>query len=317
MILRFLPDLSKLDISANGAELASIMGVDQDEQGKRVYTWPESRQVFVHTFQNPVLVTDNHKISQLEPAIRDTVFALYNSFTPKITEYDGVRLKFEQRKYPGVWGPSIDTLLFCKALSQLDLSKVKTAVDIGCGSGMISKYVLEKAAPNLESITLVDINPVAGECIKENIKDARAEFKAIDGIKFLSQDKQYDLVLCNPPYIRRPRSIEDNSYEGIGLLVHLIKETPRIVTPQGSLVTNISSLSGSIAQEAIAQAAVIDKVIESMQVPLKVYNVLNNKEWMDYLLAHGLEKNRRNGYDYWQQINIHQIQPTPAKRGTE
>ena len=41
-----------------------------------------------------------------------------------------------------------------------------------------------------------------------------------------------------------------------------------------------------------------------MEVPLKVYNVLNNKEWMDYLLERGLKKEHRDGYDYWQTIKI-------------
>ena len=113
MILRFNQDLTEQAIYAHGNELAEIMGRDKDASGKRTYTWPETEEQRVAMFENPVLVTDNHRIAQLAPALRDTVFALFGK-PVKVTEYDGTSLRFEQRLYPGVWGPSIDTLLFCK-----------------------------------------------------------------------------------------------------------------------------------------------------------------------------------------------------------
>jgi len=307
MIIKFDKEITRQEIYANGAELAQIMGIDKDKHGKRVHTWPKRKKLHVVTFDNPVLVTDNYKIGQLEPALRDTVFALYAS-PIKTTDYDKTILDFEQKKYPGVWGPSVDTVLFCRALEGVNLEDVKTAVEVGSGSGFISKRVLEKA-PNLEEMTLIDLNKYALKCAKDNIKDERTELVTGNAIAHM-EGKKYDLIICNPPYIPRPKSIDDNPYEGISLLLYLISQAKEHLTEQGSLITNISSLCQDIAGEVIAGADVEFKGLDAMDVPLKVYNVLNNKEWMDFLLKEkGLVKDRHDGYDYWQTISIIEIRP--------
>ncbi len=304
MILRFSPDLAELAIYAHGSELAEVMGKDKDGAGKRTYTWPDAEEQHVVTFENPVLVTDNHRIAGLEPSLRDTIFALFGK-SVKVTEYDGTSLRFEQRLYPGVWGPSIDTLLFCKGLRALDLSKVKTAVEIGCGSGYISKYVAQHA-PQLESLTIADINPKAIECAMQQQFPMQPMFVMGDGIKHI-QGKKFDLVLCNPPYIPRPRSIDDNPYEGISLLHYLLSYASDHLTEGGRLVTNISSLCAEQAAHAVAESGVKVRELATLEVPLKVYNVLNNPLWMEYLLDKGLKKEKKYGHDYWQRIRIVEV----------
>jgi tRNA1(Val) A37 N6-methylase TrmN6 len=304
MIIKFNKEISEQEIYANGDELARIMGLDKDEKGNRVYTHPKEKMLHVVTFKNPILVTDNYRIGNLEPSLRDTLFALYGS-PIRITEYDNTSLEFEQKRYPGVWGPSIDTLLFCRALDKADFKTQKKAIEIGSGSGFVSKYILEHT-PSLESLTLIDLNKYALECAQENIKDRRAKFFTGDGIEFI-QGKKYDAIICNPPYIPRPKSIDDNPYEGVGLLGYLISHAPQLLTNNGVLITNISSLCKGITKKMINESNVEVKTLDSMEVPLKVYNVLNNKEWMDYLLERGLQKNRHDGYDYWHTIAITEL----------
>ncbi len=304
MIQRFSEDLSKLEIYANGVELAQVMGLDRDEHGNRVHTWPNEKRVHVVDFENPVLVTDNYKIGQLEPVLRDTVFALCGS-PVKTTEYGNTRLEFDQKKYIGVWGPSIDTLLFCKAVGNSELRNTKRAIELGFGSGFISKFILNEA-PDLELMTLVDFNGYAKLCAEKNINDKRARIVVGNGVDSI-KEKKYDLMVCNPPYIPRPKSIDDNSYEGIGLLHYLITNASKHLNPDGRLIVNISSLCERIIRKAIDESNVSVRELDKMEVPLKVYNVLNNGEWMDYLLQKGLIKNNRDGYDYWQTIRIMEI----------
>lgn len=307
MIQRFSDDLSMQEIFANGDELANIMGIDKDENGDRVYSHPKEKEKHVHTFKNPVLVTDNYQISKLDSTLRDTLFALFGMST-KITEYDSTSLEFDQQKYKGVWGPSIDTLLLCKALKNLDIKDVKKAIEVGSGSGFISKYTINKT-PNLESMTLIDMNRYAFDSAADNIKDKRAEFFIGNGITFL-EGKKYDLLICNPPYIPRPKSIDDNPYEGTQLLNYLIKNLHTLLTPNGSFITNISSLCEDIVAKTIQETGVQTRVLESMHVPLKVYNVLNNPEWMDYLLnKNGLKEDNHKSYRFWQRIDIVEIRP--------
>ncbi|MCK5699060.1 MAG: methyltransferase [Candidatus Aenigmarchaeota archaeon] len=305
MIIRYNKDLSKQDIFANGDELAQIMGHDRDNDGNRVYNYPDDKKEHVVTIDNPVLVTNNYRISNLEPSLRDTVFALF-SRPVTTTEYDGTKLRFEQKKYTGAWGPSIDTLLFCRGLEHINLEDVTDAIELGCGSGFLSKYTLDNA-PNLENMTLVDFNKYAILCAYDNINDPRAMFVTGDAVKYLT-GKSYDLILCNPPYILRPKSIDDNAYEGLELLHYMITNADEHLNDGGKIITNISSISRDEVDKFIEDAGVEAREIDAMEVPLKVYNVLNNEEWMNYLLdGHHLKKERKDGYDYWQRIAITEI----------
>jgi hypothetical protein len=46
-----------------------------------------------------------------------------------------------------------------------------------------------------------------------------------------------------------------------------------------------------------------------MEVPMKVFNVLNNKEWLDYLINEKwLKKEMRDGHEYRQTLYIYEIQ---------
>ncbi len=310
MIIRFSKDLSKQEISANGYELAQVMGLDKDEKGNRIISRPKEEKKHIITFENPVLVTDNYRIAKTgeeDSTKRDTLFSLFSSGF-KIIEYDNISLEFDQKKYKGVWGPSIDTLLFTRALSKIDLKKIKSAIEVGAGSAFISKYIL-KNAPDLEAMTLIDLNKNSLDCAIDNIDDGRASFYVGDAIRFLDE-KKYDIIACNPPYTPRPKSIDDNPYEGLQLLNYLIANSSKNLSKEGFLLTNFSSLSADTTYRFCEESGCSVKEIDSMRVPFKVNNVLNNKEWMEYLTdERGLKKERREGYDYWHDITIVRVQP--------
>ncbi len=299
MILSFSKTLDNEEIFANGSELASIMGYDR-KNGKRILSYPENHLLKVHTFSKPVLVTDNHKISKLSPSLRDTLFSLFSA-KPRTVEYNGVSV-IDRGKYPSVWSPSIDTLVFAKYADKLFSStKIKKAVEIGTGSGFLSKYLLYKNK-FVESVLVNDINPDAIRFAMENINDKRALFYAGNGVEKI-KDEKYDLIICNPPYIPRPKSIDDNPYEGIGLLYYLIHNGQNYLNNKGIFITNISSLCWKIVLKD--KPAMKLKILGSLEVPLKVNNVMNNKEWLSYLLKNKLlMKKHKAGYDYWQKINI-------------
>ncbi|MBU2036713.1 methyltransferase [Patescibacteria group bacterium] len=299
MIIKISQDLKTQEYWANGVELASIMGKDR-QSGQRVLTYPDDKKMLVHKFDRPVLMTDNYRIGQLAPGLRDTLFSLCAS-RPRIVEYDGVST-FWDESHINVWCPSIDTIIFAKALGQL-VSKgerFKSAVEIGCGSGFLSKYVLEKFS-GIKSILINDINQYAVKCAMDNIKDKRASFYVGEGLEKIKNQK-FDLIIANPPYVPRPASIDDNPYEGVGLLNHLIQEGHKYLNPGGLLVTNVSSLCSGISLKEKPKMPIT--VIEKMTVPLKVNNIINNKFWLDYLIKNGMKKEHKDGYEYWQTLSI-------------
>ena len=300
MIIKISKDLKKEEIWANGVELASIMGKDRIK-GKRVITFPEKDKMFVTSFKNPVLITDNYKIAQLPPTLRDTLFSLFGS-KHRIFEYDGVTT-ISDASHINVWSPSIDTVLFAQALDKVFKKRknFKTAAEIGTGSGFLSKYILAKVK-NLKSMLVLDINPYAIKSAMDNIKDSRAIFYAGDGLKKIKNEK-FDLLICNPPYVPRPKSIDDNPYEGVGVLNYLIQHGQKHLNKDGILVTNVSSLCWDLVMKT--QPELPYKIIAKMRVPLKVNNILNNKAWLDYLVKNqGLKRKMAKGYEYWQEIYI-------------
>jgi len=300
MIIKVTNDLKKQDIWANGVELASIMGKDRIK-GKRVLVFPETKKMHVHTFSGPVLMTDTYKISKLDAIKRDTLFALFGH-KPRIVEYDGISTYWDE-SHVNVWCPSIDTLLFAKALKKIKpkLSKFKTGIEIGCGSGFLSKYVLEKNK-NFKNFIVNDISKYAIKSAKDNINSKSASFYIGDGINKI-KGKKFDLMICNPPYVPRPGSIGDNPYEGINLLKYFLQEGQKHLNPGGIIITNISSLCEDMVLETLPTMKMT--VLEKMTVPLKVNNIMNNKVWLNYLLKQRhLQKKHKGGYDYWQGLKI-------------
>ncbi|MGV8086672.1 MAG: methyltransferase [Candidatus Woesearchaeota archaeon] len=307
MIIEFTSDLKKQDIYANGIELIQILGIDCDSSGNRITTRSDDEKKLVVSFDNPVLVTDNYKIGLLDPVLRDTTFALFSSHK-KMIVYDSVSMNFEQRRFPTVWGPSIDTILLCKALKTLKnnsgLDDVKKAIEIGSGSGFVSKYLLEKNS-QIKQVTLIDINKEAKDCAELHIKDPRMKFVVGSGMDYIL-NKKYDLIICNPPYIPRSTTVEDNPYEGIGLLSSLITKGYESLNKNGMLLLNISSLCEKQEIALIKEMGLKYEKIDTLTVPLKVFRVLNNDSWMNYL-HNAMKKETHDGYHYWQTISIYKI----------
>ncbi len=304
MIIEFSDELDTMNVYAQGKELASMFAQDKDEQGQRVYTWPKTKKQLIYSFSNPVLLTDNFCIAQLSPTLRDSLFNLFQA-TIKTTTYKTTSIVFNNQIYLGVWGPSIDTLLLCKAIDSLKLSSVQSAAEIGSGSGFVAKHVL-KQLPHLENMDLYDLNEHALTCWKDNIDDKRAQFLIGDATQ-LMQGKTYDLVICNPPYIPRPKSIDDNPYEGVFLIAHLLEQAHTYLNEKGKLILNFSSLCRHLVDPLIEKYNLEMKQLDEMKVPLKVFNVLNNPQWLSYLEQNGLEKIEREGYEYWHTITIFEI----------
>lgn len=306
MLHKFSPDLSQDSIYAQGNELATVMAQDKDEHGKRIYTYPKHATLHVVDLPNPVLVTDRYKINTIQEYIkRETVSTLFES--PFVTiDYDGVTLDFEKFKYPGVRSPSIDTLFFCRGLKHIDLTKYSTAIEVGSWPGFIAKY-LGETHPNFKKIILNDINVHAEEYFHDHYTDSKFSFYLWDGKEYMEKHK-FDIITCNPPYIPRPASIDDNPYEWLSLPIYLIENIKKILAKDGKLFVNLSSLSLPIMQQFLDNPEIIVKEIDTIEVPLKVFNVLNNPLWMDYLIQEKwLKQDYHDGHEYWQKLHLYEI----------
>lgn len=306
MLHKFSPDLSQDSIFAQGNELATIMAQDKDADGKRIYNHPKDASLHVIDLEKPVLVTDRYKINTITDYIkRETVFTLFES--PFVTiDYDNVKMDFEKFKYPGLRSPSIDTLFFCRGLQKWDFKSYSSMIEVGSGPWFIAKYLGEKNI-NFKKIVLNDINASAQEYFKDHYTDPRFSFYLWDAKEYL-EDQKFDIITCNPPYIPRPKSIDDNPYEWLSLPIYLIENIKNILADQGKMFINLSSLSLPIMQQFLDNPEIEVKEIDTIEVPLKVFNVLNNPVRMDYLIAEKwLKQESRDGHEYRQVLHLYEI----------
>lgn len=314
-------ELSRLEAFAEGAsEIEGILDGSVADDGARVH---------LATFERPVLVTDPWRIAQLPPARRDVVSTFFG--LPRRTiEYDGVSLDFDATRFPRVWSPSIDTLLVCRALGALldEAPEGAAVLEVGCGSGFIALYAMEalrRRGRAASEVHLIDIEPqalqvamsalegVAGSTLVTTSLGRRDDALRVRG--------RHDLVLMNPPYIRRPAdlarsSFKDNPWEGVALLRELATEGAALLNPGGSLVLVMSSLCDALARPWFEAGWEVE-TLETLEVPLKVYAVTSgltrrSLAWMDYLReVEGLVLHDppREGYAAWQRLEILRCRP--------
>lgn len=80
------------------------------------------------------------------------------------------------------------------------------AVDLGTGSGCIAITLKKKLDSQIE-VSAVDISKSALEVAKENAKENDVEIKFYHGDMLEPLDDKYDLIISNPPYIRKDEEI--------------------------------------------------------------------------------------------------------------
>ena len=80
-------------------------------------------------------------------------------------------------------------------------------IDLGCGSGAIGLTLEKKLSTNI--VDLVDISKDALEVAKNNGNNLESKANFYESDFFTNIDKQYDVIISNPPYIAETEEIED------------------------------------------------------------------------------------------------------------
>ena len=190
----------------------------------------------------------------------------------------------------------------------------KHFLEIGVGSGFISKYITNKLT-NISGV-LIDINPnsiyynlnhfkpepqlignndfdkvYANDKITLIIGDA---LKLIDIIKKNNKGEDiYDLIVCNPPYI--PKSHENdvdesitnenvpkNFFEGTYLMRYLLKNVELLTTKSMLMIVSSTSFCVDYVNtdlENLTSKGFTLEILVEREVPLKVYDTDTSK-WL-------------------------------------
>lgn len=161
------------------------------------------------------------------------------------TEFYGYKIKVDER----VLIPRPET-------EQLAELVIKTAeegdkiLDLCTGSGCIAVAVAKLAAEKNITVTASDISAPALELAAENAKANGADIKFIESDLFAKVRGKFNIIVCNPPYIRRgdlaglqrevrehePPSALDGGDDGLDFYRRLAAEAPKHLVRGGTLL---------------------------------------------------------------------------------
>ena len=80
-------------------------------------------------------------------------------------------------------------------------------LDLGCGSGVIGLTLEQKISTN--SVDLIDISEEALEVAHKNCEELNSKAHLLKSDMLESVEKQYDIIISNPPYIKTNEPIEE------------------------------------------------------------------------------------------------------------
>jgi release factor glutamine methyltransferase len=181
------------------------------------------------------------------------------------TEFWGLKFKVT----PDVLIPRPETeLLVEEALKNKDVISI---LDIGTGTGCIA-IALAKNLPEAK-VTATDLSKEALAVAKENAEANgvadRIEFVASDiapWLFFETQDRKFDLIVSNPPYIRsleldllqpevgqfEPRGALNGGDDGLETIKKILKEAPDFLKQGGRLLMEVGEGQAASLQREIA-----------------------------------------------------------------
>jgi len=200
----------------------------------------------------------------------------------------------------GVWGTMIDTVIAASMLSQLK-GKFPNVMELGSGAGHISAAIAQ--LPGVENVYFTDISPFALALSKANIAannpDTDLEsLHPILGPGVPESGVLFDLLVANPPYVDEPPNLRGEmdltAYGGTKFLREILERLTRYLNgnnPDAQAILSVSSTTRQALERYLSELGydfIFEQVGESKRVPFKVYKVLGNEQWINWLAEEGM-----------------------------
>lgn len=219
----------------------------------------------------------------------------------RITYVHGVPATWDHEVDQRAWSTNGDTVFFIDKLIAAGAfhPSIKTAAEIGCGTGAISQATILNCK-NLEHFIYTDIDPNAINATRRNITpllgNISSQWFLGKGLTGIIRPGTLDLLLCNPPYLPDPNQDGDKDhYSGTKLIERIITEGMTLLNkdnPHAAAYIQASNLTGKDIEKyrKMYPDVEITPICEEFRVPLLNFHILNNRPMIEYLLKeHGLE----------------------------
>ncbi|HNX47492.1 MAG TPA: methyltransferase [Methanomassiliicoccales archaeon] len=154
--------------------------------------------------------------------------------------------------HPDVYAPAEDTFLL---LSAIDVEKGEKALEMGCGSGIVSLHMAKAGT----KVTAVDIDERAIEALENSAMMNGLYIQAVQSDLFTDVEGRFDLIVFNPPYLRGDvQGQEDLCWaggeDGVQLTSRFLKEAKEHLEPDGRVLLLVSDdMDPSALDEALSE----------------------------------------------------------------
>ena len=178
-----------------------------------------------------------------------------------------------------VYYPREDSLLLAEILEKEELNgkKIKSALDMGCGSGLLALLLAKSGS----RVTAADINEDAVKISEENAARNSVQITAVKSDLFSNIKDDFDLIVFNPPYLPfdEPKDLQWSG--GIDMIKKFLEEAKSHLKKDGKIIFVASTLT---AQEKeitgfIEKNNYRYKILARKKIPweeLVVFEVKNN-----------------------------------------
>jgi len=153
-----------------------------------------------------------------------------------------------------IYAPAEDTFLLADVLRKEQIGN-KAVLEIGCGSGFLTKLMAEKKA----IVTAVDINPAAVEATKKLLSEEKLDGQVFQSDLFSNVAGKFDIIVFNPPYL--PESEDDEiagkdvrysgGKSGREIIEKFIRQSGKHLKSDGKVLLLVSSVTGE--QDVISE----------------------------------------------------------------
>lgn len=140
--------------------------------------------------------------------------------------------------HPEVYAPAEDTYLL---LSAIEVAKGEKALEMGCGSGIISMHMAKAGA----LVTSADMDERAVQATENSALLNRLDVHAVQSDLFTDVSGRFDLIVFNPPYLRGDALGQEDlcwagGDDGVELTARFLKEARERLEPGGRVLLLIS-----------------------------------------------------------------------------